>query len=217
MRKVLFDNRGDAPLTLLLLGAHADDIEIGCGGTFLRLVQEYRIGEVYWIVFSANEQRAMEARRSANVLLEGVRKHHIEVLSFRDGFFPYSGAEVKEHFESLKTKVSPDIVFTHYRMDLHQDHRLISELTWNTFRDHMILEYEVVKYDGDLGIPNFFVHLTSDICQRKIEHIRAQFGSQGGRQWFDEDTFLSILRLRGMESNAPQKYAEAFYARKVVL
>lgn len=217
MHKFLLDDRRDTPRNLLLLGAHADDIEIGCGGTIVRLLREYRIGQVFWVVFSAAEQRATEARRSASILLDGIDKRHVDVRSFTDGFFPYSGIEIKEYFESLKAMVSPDVIFTHYRNDLHQDHRLISELTWNTFRDHLILEYEVVKYDGDLGAPNFFVHLTPEICRQKIDHIRGQFASQGGRQWFTEDTFLSVLRLRGMESNAPGKFAEGFYCRKIVL
>ncbi len=179
MHKVLFDNQADAPLTLLFLGAHGDDIEIGCGGTVLSLLQEYRIGGVYWVVFSANEQRAAEAKQSASVLLEGVRKQHIDILSFRDGFFPYSGAEIKESFEALKNIVSPDVIFTHYRNDLHQDHRLISDLTWNTFRNHLILEYEVVKYDGDLGTPNFFVHLTNEVCKEKSGTSGSSSGARG--------------------------------------
>jgi len=217
LHKVLFDKPVEGPYKLLFLGAHADDIEIGCGGTILRLLGEYSIGEVSWIVFSAGGQRATEARQSADVLLDGLESKRVEIRSFRDGFFPYSGGEIKEYFEALKTFVSPDIIFTHYRNDLHQDHRLISDLTWNTFRDHLILEYEVPKYDGDMGIPNFFIHLTEQTAKKKADHIRKQFGSQGNRQWFTEDTFLSILRLRGMESNAPEKYAEAFYCRKVAL
>jgi LmbE family N-acetylglucosaminyl deacetylase len=217
MLKVLFDKGGGVPLRPLFLGAHADDIEIGCAGTIFRLFLEYSIEEASWVVFSAEGQRALEAKKSARMLLKGAQTKRVEVFSFRDGFFPYSGPEIKERFESLKTSLSPNVIFTHYRNDLHQDHRLVSELTWNTFRNHTILEYEVVKYDGDLGAPNFFVHLTGEMAKRKIGHVRKHFESQGNRQWFTEDTFLSILRLRGMESNAPEKYAEGFYARKVVL
>jgi LmbE family N-acetylglucosaminyl deacetylase len=217
MLKFELAKRGDSPLKILCLGAHSDDIEIGCGGTILRLLEECDVEETYWVVFSAREQRAMEAKESANLFLRGVRHKNVVIHSYRDGYFPYSGAEIKDHFEELKTTISPDVIFTHYRHDLHQDHRLISELTWNTFRDHMILEYEIPKYDGDLGTPNFFIHLADETGKKKIEHIMKHFGSQDSRQWFTEDTFLSLLTLRGMESNAPQKYAEAFYCRKVVL
>jgi LmbE family N-acetylglucosaminyl deacetylase len=221
MHKFLLQNgvgaREEGGHNLLFLGAHADDIEIGCGGTVLRLLREYPVGHIWWVVFSADEERAEEARQSASVLLAGVERQHIEILSFADGFFPYSGPRIKEYFESLKNLVSPDVIFTHYRNDLHQDHRLVSELTWNTFRDHLILEYEVLKYDGDLGTPNLFVHLTPEACRQKVDHIRQQFGSQNGRHWFADDTFLSVLRLRGMESNAPGKFAEGFYCRKVVM
>ena len=143
-------------------------------------------------------------------------KAKVLIKKFRDGFLPFNGIEVKEVFEQFKQEFKPDIIFTHYRHDLHQDHRLISDLTWNTFRNHLILEYEIPKYDGDLGIPNFFVHLEEEVCQNKIKYILDSFQSQKEKQWFTEDTFLSILRLRGIESNSPHKYAEAFHCRKVV-
>ena len=217
MLKLNFKNPEQTGYKVLCLGAHSDDIEIGCGGTILRLAKECNIQELWWVVFAAKEQRASEARESANFFLEGVPKQNVIIQSFRDGFFPYSGAEIKDYFEELKAMASPDVIFTHYRQDLHQDHRLVSDLTWNTFRDHVILEYEIVKYDGDLGSPNLFIHLTDDICRKKIRYIQGCFKTQGNRNWFAEDTFLSILRLRGIECNAPDKYAEAFYCRKMVL
>lgn len=211
---------GKSPKTthrVLFLGAHSDDIEIGCGGTILRFMKERRFEEVWWIVFAAHGQRAGEARKSAELFLEGAKIKNVVLHSFRDGYFPYSGSDIKDCFEELKAKISPQVIFTHYRNDLHQDHRIISELTWNTFRDHLILEYEILKYDGDLGAPNFFVHLTDEISRKKIDYIRTSFKTQGSRKWFTDDSFTSLLRLRGVESNAPEKYAEAFYCRKMVL
>lgn len=206
-----------APRRILFLGAHSDDIEIGCGGTALRLAREWRDLEVFWVVFGAQGNRAAEAERSANQFLRGIRRKHVVVKDYRDGFFPHVGSDIKDFFEQLKADVSPDLIFTHYRHDLHQDHRVICELTWNTFRNHMILEYEIVKYDGDLGAPNFFVHLNGALCRRKIAYLHQCFLTQNHRAWFSDDTFYSILRLRGVESNAPARYAEAFYCRKIVL
>jgi LmbE family N-acetylglucosaminyl deacetylase len=201
---------------LLCIGAHSDDIEIGCGGTILRLLQENPHAEVDWVVLGAAGQREREALESADLFLENARRKKIIIKKFRDGFFPYIGAEIKDFFEELKRECSPDLILTHYRHDLHQDHRLVSELTWNTFRNHLILEYEIIKYDGDRGTPNFFIHLDDSICRKKIQHILKCFSSQRDKSWFTEDTFLSILRLRGLESNAPDKYAEGFYCRKIV-
>jgi LmbE family N-acetylglucosaminyl deacetylase len=216
MLSLALDRARDAPLRVLCLGAHGDDIEIGCGGTLLRLLNEYPRLDMQWIVFGAHDQRIEEAYASAEEFLKPVGKKKIVVKDFKDGFFPYAGAAIKLYFEQLKEQVSPDIIFTHFRHDLHQDHRLLCELTWNTFRNHLILEYEIPKYDGDLGAPNFFVHLDEQICRRKIAHILRHFKSQESREWFTEDTFLSILRLRGVESRSPYKYAEAFYCRKIV-
>lgn len=204
-------------LSLLCLGAHGDDIEIGCGGTVLRLLDEVPDLSVTWIVFSADETRSGEARGSAGSFLEKAKHKTVVVRDFRDGFFPYIGAEIKEFFESMKKEIHPDLIFTHYRHDLHQDHRLISDLTWNTFRDAMILEYEIVKYDGDLGNPNFFVQLSDEVCRGKVGRILSHYKSQAYRGWFTEDSFYSLLRIRGIESNASHKYAEAFYCRKGVL
>ena len=206
-----------SPRQILCLGAHSDDIEIGCGGTILRLSKENPQLCVTWIVFGASGVRATEAQASANRFLEHVADRKVIVNSFRDGYFPYTGAEIKDYFETMKKDYSPDLIFTHYRNDLHQDHRLICELTWNTFRDHVILEYEIPKYDGDIGTPNFFVNLSQDICQRKIEAILASFKSQQNKPWFTEDAFLSLLRLRGIESRSPTKYAEGFYGRKIIV
>jgi LmbE family N-acetylglucosaminyl deacetylase len=207
---------GDAPLRVLCLGSHSDDVEIGCGGTLLKLIAERERVEVTWVVFSAKEQRGIEARASAETFLAGAH-HAVEIKAFRDGFFPYVGYEVKEYFEQLKPRCSPDVIFTHYRNDRHQDHRLISDLTWNTFRDHLILEYEIPKYDGDLGSPNVFVHLDEKTSRRKVQNIIDVFQTQHNRHWFTDDTFLSLLRLRGVESGAPGGYAEGFYCRKAVI
>ncbi len=206
-----------SPLRVLCLGAHSDDLEIGCGGTILTLADRETPLDVTWIVFSAKEKRRGEATGSANVLLHRAAKREVLVKEFRDGFFPYIGGEIKEYFEALKTRVSPDLIFTHYRHDLHQDHRVISELTWNTFRNHLILEYEIPKYDGDMGSPNAFVALDESTSRRKIDTILTFFQSQEHRHWFSADLFLSILRLRGMECAASTGYAEAFYCRKMVL
>lgn len=210
--------RGTAqPTRVLVLGAHADDIEIGCGGTILRLNETYPELEWYWVVLSGIGERGREALVSADYFVPRQDRRTVIVERFRDGFMPYEGTAVKEFFEQLAANVSPDLIFTHCRHDLHQDHRLVAELTWNTFRDHLILEYEIPKYDGDLGTPNVYVPLTRPLGRRKVDGIVANFRSQRGRRWFDQEVFLSLLRLRGVESNAPDGYAEAFYARKLVI
>ncbi len=216
MFPIAFPATQRSPRRILFLGAHSDDIEIGCGATDLRLERELSALDVRWIVFGAQGARAEEARKSASHFLRGAPERQIIVQGFRDGFFPHTWAEIKDFFEQLKGDFAPDVIFTHYRHDLHQDHRVINELTWNTFRNHMILEYEVVKYDGDLGAPNFFVHLDAQLCRRKIEYLRKCFATQNHRAWFSDDTFYAMLRLRGVESNAPSRYAEAFYCRKMV-
>lgn len=205
------------PLTVLCLGAHSDDIEIGCGGTVLRLVQECPNIAVHWVVFSSEGPRKREAEESARRFLLHARRKTVEIKKFRGSFFPFRGEAIKECFEQLKKRFVPDIIFTHYRQDLHQDHRIISDFTWNTFRDNFILEYEIPKYDGDLGAPNCFVHLDYAVCQAKVLNLLECFKTQANKQWFTEDTFYSLLRLRGIEANAPEKYAEAFYGRKLVL
>jgi LmbE family N-acetylglucosaminyl deacetylase len=208
---------GTEPLTVLCLGAHSDDIEIGCGGTILRLVEQHPGTVFHWVVFNAIGVRGAEARRAA-ILFGGATAAEGPVLkTFPDGFMPFVGAEVKAVFEELKQSVSPDLIFCSSRKDAHQDHRLISELTWNTFRNHLILEYEIPKYDGDLGQPNVFVPLEAQLYQKKIQYIMDAFQSQRTKRWFEESTFLSLMRLRGMECNAASGYAEAFYCRKLVL
>jgi LmbE family N-acetylglucosaminyl deacetylase len=200
---------------VLCLGAHCDDIEIGCGGTLLRLLDEHPSLEVCWVIFASDEVRRREAELSADRFLSGARSKTLITHGFRDGFFPYSGHELKDVFLRLEKEFSPDLVLTHYRHDLHQDHRLVSELTWNSFRNHLILEYEIPKYDGDLGSPNFFVPLPSDICNRKIDYLLSSFPSQRSKFWFTESTFLALLRLRGLEIRSATDFAEAFYCRKV--
>src|SRR5215470_14140127 len=206
----------NAPVRILCLGAHSDDIEIGCGGTILRLAQQYPNCEFHWVVFSALGVRAAEAEKAAG-LFAGNRIERGPVLKqFQDGFLPFTGAEVKATFEEIKA-VSPDLIFTHHRNDAHQDHRLLAELTWNTFRDHLILEYEIPKYDGDLGQPSVFLPLESELCERKIRYLMECFASQRLKRWFEPETFRGIMRLRGMECNSPSGYAEAFYGRKLLL
>ena len=217
MLQLTFSKRNDSALRILCLGAHCDDIEIGCGGTILKLIEEHSDIEFYWIVFSQDQQRAHEARESVDSFLRLVKSKTIVIKNFRDSFFPFIGNAIKEYFEEVKKEFSPDLILTHYRNDLHQDHRLISELTWNTFRNHLILEYEIPKYDGDFGSPNCFVHLDDAICRKKIRYILDSFKTQEQNHWFEEETFLALLRLRGMECNASCKYAEAFYCRKMVL
>jgi LmbE family N-acetylglucosaminyl deacetylase len=208
---------GAAPLRVLAIGAHSDDAEIGCGGTVLKLVRDGAVSAICWVVLTGESTRADEARASAEAMLEGAPEKLILQRDFRDGFLPYQGAEVKGFFEEIKRDFSPDLILTHQRHDLHQDHRTACELTWNTFRDHFILEYEVPKYDGDMGQPNVFVTLDDDICRRKIEHLMTHFGTQVGKRWFKNDLFSGLMRLRGMECNSPTSYAEAFYCRKAVL
>ena len=207
---------GGAPVRLLAIGAHPDDIEIGCCGTILKLLEEDALSAIGWVVLSGKGERADEAKASAEAVLSGVEEKQLMLPDYRDGFFPYDGGDIKEFFESLK-EFSPDIVLTHQRADLHQDHRVACELTWNTFRDHLILEYEVPKYDGDIGSPNLFVPLGEDLRRRKIDHLMTHFASQRPKRWFKDDLFSGLLRLRGMECNSPTSFAEAFYCRKDML
>jgi LmbE family N-acetylglucosaminyl deacetylase len=216
MLKFKFSEKG-SEINVLCLGAHSDDIEIGCGGTILKLIDEVDGIKFNWVVFSGDEKRRKETQKSAETLLSKKNLKKLEIKNFRESYFPFNGTYIKEYFEELKAALSPDIIFTHYRNDAHQDHRLISDLTWNTFRDSLILEYEVPKYDGDLGIPNLFVHLDDVIVKKKIDHILDVFITQTGKRWFSEEIFRSILRIRGIESNSPSKYAEAFHCRKIVL
>ena len=199
---------------ILCLGAHSDDIEIGCGGTLLKLIRDHDRLNIWWVVFSAENGRSREARSSARAFLRGVSRKKIIVKQFRGSFFPFDGEHIKEYFEQIKGTFRPDLIFTHYRDDRHQDHRVLSDLAWNTFRNHLILEYEIPKYDGDLGIPNAFIRLDEETCRRKVEYLCRFFLTQTNKHWFSEDTFLSLMRLRGME--CATKYAEAFFCRKWV-
>jgi LmbE family N-acetylglucosaminyl deacetylase len=203
--------------SVLCLGAHADDIEIGCGGTILRWAKENPDLAFHWVVFSATGSRRSEAERSARGFLRSVQSPQISLHSFRDGFFPSQHSEIKQAFEELKATVAPDVILTHFGSDRHQDHRVVSELTWNTFRNHLILEYEIPKYDGDLGQPNVFVALDEAISDQKIDLLYEHFPTQAGKTWFDRDTFRGLMRLRGVECAAEGRFAEAFYGRKLRL
>lgn len=216
MRSLGFTQAG-GPLDLLCLGAHADDIEIGAGGTILRLLEEHPGSRVRWVVFSASTERASEAQNAAAAFLAHAGDTSIEVLAFDDSHFPSQTRELKHFFESLKSELDPDLILSHAGSDAHQDHRTISQVTWNTFRDHLILEYEIPKYDGDLGQPSMFVPLSTTHASQKIDILFDAFQSQKRRDWFDPDVFRGLLRLRGVECRAPDGYAEAFYCRKVVL
>jgi len=219
MRELRLTPEGAGPLHLLCLGAHADDIEIGAGGTVLTLLERHPGSHVTWAVFAGGGARAAEARASAEELLAGAASVDVHVLGLRDGFLPYQGPAAKEAFERLREALSsdPDVILTHALHDRHQDHRTLAELTWNTWRDHLVLAYEVPKYEGDLVPPNAYVPLSVDVAERKLEHLRRHFASQHGRDWYDDDTFRGLMRLRGLECRSPSRFAEAFHARKVVL
>lgn len=204
-------------LSVLCLGAHSDDIEIGAGGTLLTMIADGVELDALWCVLSGEGQREREARASAADFLAGAARVQVEVLGFRDGFFPAEGARLKSWFETLKQRIVPDLVFTHYRADAHQDHREVCRLTWNTFRDHLVLEYEVPKWDGDIGQPNVYMPVSEAIRQRKVALLLEHFGSQRSKDWFDAKVFDGLTRLRGMECRAPECHAEAFYARKLAL
>jgi len=212
-----FQLPSDRAPRILLLGAHCDDIEIGCGGTLQVLAELYPRCELRWSVFNSNEERAEETRRAAAMLLPGAPRIHFDIQTFRNSYFPYIGAEVKDHMEAIKRDFAPDLILTHFENDRHQDHRVVSELTRNAYRDHLILEYEIVKYDGDLASPSVFVPLTREQAERKIEVLMTAFASQRARPWFTPDAFRALLRLRGIEANAPGGYAEAFHCRKLRL
>jgi len=215
MLPIRFDIPRGRRLKVLCLGAHSDDIEIGCGGSVRRLARDYEL-DVTWVVLGASGERRQEAESSAADFVQGAAATRIEIEGFRNSFFPYNGEAVKEYVESIKSFCSPDVVFSHYRHDLHQDHRVISELTWNAFRNHVILEYEIPKYDGGLGSPNAFFPLSREDCDEKIHLIMKHFASQRPRAWFTADTFWALLRLRGIECNSESGFAEAHYLRKAV-
>ena len=206
---------GRAPV-FLFIGAHCDDIEIGCGGAVLELLARHPAARVHWVVLSSNELRAKEARKAARMMLRGRPDASVQVHGFRESHFPWEAPAIKACFESLKP-LAPDVVFTHCRDELHQDHRTVGELSWNTFRNHVILEYEIPKFDGGLGSPSVFVPLSAAACKRKVDVLMKCFPSQAAKPWFTPETFLGLMRIRGVECNAPSGYAEAFYSRKLVL
>jgi LmbE family N-acetylglucosaminyl deacetylase len=205
------------PLRALFLGAHSDDIEIGCGATVRQWLSAGVRLDATWVVLSAEGIRAEEARRSAEDFLKGAAASRVVIGGFRDGFLPYLGTAVKDFFETLTAHPAPDVIFTHRRKDMHQDHRLVCELTYNTFRDHQILEYEIPKWDGDTGAPNAFVFIGESVARQKVDLVMRHFGTQRGKDWFDPETFLGLMRLRGMECRAPERYAEAFFVHKQVI
>lgn len=207
----------DRPLRVLAIGAHSDDIEIGCGGTLLTLLEARQV-EVTWVVVGAAErERAAEAETSAASFLSQSHASEIVLGEFRDAYMPYEGSAVKELIHGLAERTQPDLVFTHQRGDLHQDHRLLAELTWNAFRNHVILEYEIPKWDGDLGAPNVFVPLSAEIAGRKVELLIEHFGSQRSKDWFTPELFHGLMRVRAMECRAPGRAAEAFFGHKLTL
>ena len=216
MRPIQLAGGGAGPLRVLFIGAHCDDIEIGCGGTILALARSHPNLVVHWLVLSATDERDLEAQRAAERFLAGVSTRTLSIERFRDGYLPYEGSRVKDYFEVLKTRVDPDVIFTHYREDWHQDHRFVSEVTWSTFRHHLILEYEIPKYDAEPSeAPNLFVPIDDAAAETKVDLILAAYASQASRPWFTRDVFLGAMRLRGVQARAP--FAEAFYARKLLL
>lgn len=215
MLKFELSRQQNKPIKLLCLGAHCDDIEIGCGGTLLALLEKTLNTQLYWVVLSSDPLREREAMKSAKHFLKHSGSHTMHIEKFRNGYFPFEGKKMKGYFERLKKEVFPDLIFTHYRMDLHQDHRMVSDLTWNTFRDNFILEYEIPKYDGDFGSPNLYVPLEPPICERKVKHIISAFRSQRSKHWFTQDLLRSVMRIRGME--CASLYAEGFYCRKMTI
>jgi LmbE family N-acetylglucosaminyl deacetylase len=207
----------DRPIRFLFLGAHCDDIEIGCSGTLLRLVDAYPRAEFHWATLASDPVRAQETEKCAHRLLGNDVTRSVQIDSFRESHFPTQMSELKERIEELKVRTLPDVVFTHHREDRHQDHRTLSDLTWNSFRDHIVLEYEIPKFDGDLGSPNFFVPIPEPVVQQKIDALLECFPSQRDRYWFTEETFRGMMRIRGIEARSHTGYAEGFYARKITL
>lgn len=207
----------NTPLKILSLGAHSDDIEIGCGGTLLRLLEERPGSFVCWVVFSAAGGREAEARSSAAAFLEKAGDHKVVIKQFRESYFPYVAAEIKDFFEELKAMINPDLVLCHRRHDEHQDHRTLAQLTWNTFRNHLIAEYEIPKYEGDLATPNMYVPLSKSQADAKVQMIQRYFASQANRTWFRPETFYGLMAVRGVECNAAEGWAEGFHVRKLVV
>ena len=216
MKSLQLATAGDR-FSVLCLGAHSDDIEIGVGATLLSMIARGLRLDVQWCVLSGVGERESEARASAAEFLSKAASARVEVMSFRDGFFPEQGEAIKSWFETLKMRADPDVILTHYRDDAHQDHRHVCRMTWNTFRDHCILEYEIPKWDGDLGQPNLYIPVSAEVLRHKIELLNCHFGSQRSKEWSDSETFVGLARLRGIECRAPERYAEAFFARKLTI
>jgi LmbE family N-acetylglucosaminyl deacetylase len=217
MQALSLSGRDGAPLTILCLGAHADDIEIGAGGAILTLLDRYPGSHVHWVVFSATSERGDEARSSAGEFLAAAGCSSVILHEFRDGFFPSEWPYLKGAFETLKEICKPDVVFTHHRADHHQDHRIVAELTWNTYRNHLVFEYEIPKYDPDTGNPNVFVPLLPGHAEAKVRALMVHFPSQRQRRWFVPETFYALMRLRGLQAAAPSGLAEGFFAQKLCL
>jgi LmbE family N-acetylglucosaminyl deacetylase len=211
-----FANFSQRPV-ILCLGAHCDDIEIGCGATLVRWAREYPGARFVWVVFSSDEARSAETRAAAPRLLGADTHIELRFHEFRDTYVPAQAGQVKDAFNELKASVQPDLVLTHHLDDRHQDHRLVAELTWNAFRRHLVLEYEIPKYEGDLGQPNLFVPVAAEDLQRKVDVLIECYASQRSRDWFTADTFRALARLRGIECAAPAGFAEAFHGRKLSL
>ena len=214
MLKLAFDR---APCSILFIGAHCDDIEIGCGGAVLTLIEEFPQAHIDWVVLSSSPVRSKEAEGAAERFLRGASSFRLHIQDFRNGYFPYVGEQIKDYFELLKHQINPDLIFTHHVDDRHQDHRTVGKLTWNTFRNHLILEYEIPKYDGGLGTPNFFVPIAKKAADKKVTALMECFPSEASKPWFTPETFYAMLRLRGIESNSPTGLAEGFFCRKMVL
>ena len=217
MMRLVPESRSGLPLRLLCIGAHSDDLEIGCAGTVLTWLDARRAVDVTWVVLSAAAERANEARHSATALLKGATNTHIVLGEFRDSFLPAQYAEAKEFFERLRRSTNPDVILTHHLLDRHQDHRIAAELTWNTWRDHMILEYEIPKFEGDLAQPNGYVPISARLARRKAAHLERHFATQRNKSWFMAENFLALMRVRGVECRSASGFAEAFHARKLVL
>jgi len=217
MKSLLFERPENRPFRILTLGAHCDDIAIGCGGALLHLVETNPDAEVWWVVFASTDVRLQEEADAAERFLERVGKKQIIIKQWQDGHLPYYASEIKNYFEGMKHLFSPDIIFTHFRHDGHQDHRIISELTLNTYRNHLVLEYEIPKYDGDFGSPNLYMPLTDLECRTKVETVMNCYASQREKHWFAADVFLGLARIRGMEAGGTTNYAEGFYSRKLCL
>ncbi len=217
MLPIVLGKGPETQLQVLCLGAHSDDIEIGCGGTVLRLLSEYPRCSVHWVVFSSNPEREREARSSAAEFLKEATESNLVIRDFRESYFPYIASQIKDFFETLKQSVNPDLVFSHHRQDVHQDHRLIADLCWNTFRNHLIFEYEIQKYEGDLGQPALFVPLSRKVAEQKTALLLRHFASQRSRSWFRAEVFDGLMAVRGVECNAADGRAEAFHLRKCIL